>query len=76
MVRRVIIDSVSGLRITTSSDDLTPNKCLGTAYGVDHSRLSQMLSLPQDMVRMFRLDIFQEGGSSYLKTVESEDCWS
>jgi pyruvate dehydrogenase phosphatase len=29
----------------------------GTAYGVDHSRLSQMLSLPQDMVRMFRDDI-------------------
>ncbi len=26
----------------------------GTAYGVDHSRLSQMLSLPADMVRMFR----------------------
>jgi len=29
----------------------------GTAYGVDHGRLSQMLSLPQDMVRMFRDDI-------------------
>lgn len=29
----------------------------GTAYGVDHSRLSQMLSLPQDMVRMFRDDM-------------------
>ncbi len=29
----------------------------GTAYGVDHARLSQMLSLPQDMVRMFRDDI-------------------
>merc|ERR1719154_85320 len=29
----------------------------GTAYGVDHNRLSQMLSLPQDMVRMFRDDI-------------------
>jgi len=29
----------------------------GTAYGVDHSRLSQMLSLPPDMVRMFRDDI-------------------
>ncbi|XP_040581537.1 pyruvate dehydrogenase [acetyl-transferring]-phosphatase 1, mitochondrial [Lepeophtheirus salmonis] len=29
----------------------------GTAYGVDHDRLSQMLSIPQDMVRMFRDDI-------------------
>ena len=29
----------------------------GTAYGVDHARLSQMLSLPQDMVRMFRDDM-------------------
>lgn len=29
----------------------------GTAYGVDHGRLSQMLTLPQDMVRSFRDDI-------------------
>jgi pyruvate dehydrogenase phosphatase len=29
----------------------------GTAYGVDHGRLSQMLTLPPDMVRMFRDDI-------------------
>jgi pyruvate dehydrogenase phosphatase len=29
----------------------------GTAYGVDHGRLSQMLTIPQDMVRMFRDDI-------------------
>jgi len=29
----------------------------GSAYGVDHGKLSQMLSLPQDMVRMFRDDI-------------------
>ena len=29
----------------------------GTAYGVEHARLSQMLSLPQDMVRMFRDDM-------------------
>ena len=29
----------------------------GTAYGIDHARLSQMLSLPQDMVRMFRDDM-------------------
>merc|ERR1719187_2672321 len=29
----------------------------GTAYGVDHNRLSQMLTIPQDMVRMFRDDI-------------------
>ena len=36
---------------------LIRNALGGTAYGVDHSRLSQMLSLPQDMVRMFRDDI-------------------
>ena len=29
----------------------------GSAYGVDHGRLSQMLTLPPDMVRMFRDDI-------------------
>jgi pyruvate dehydrogenase phosphatase len=29
----------------------------GTAYGVDHAKLAQMLSLPGDMVRMFRDDI-------------------
>ena len=29
----------------------------GTAYGVDHGRLSQMLTLPLDMRRMFRDDI-------------------
>jgi len=29
----------------------------GSAYGVDSSRLSQLLSLPQDMVRSFRDDI-------------------
>lgn len=29
----------------------------GTTYGVEHSRLVQMLTLPPDMVRMFRDDI-------------------
>ena len=29
----------------------------GSSYGVDHTKLSQMLSLPQDMVRNFRDDI-------------------
>ena len=29
----------------------------GTAYGVDHAKLCQMLTLPPDMVRMFRDDI-------------------
>lgn len=29
----------------------------GTEFGVDHARISQMLTLPEDMVRLFRDDI-------------------
>jgi len=42
---------------TNAATHLIRNALGGTAYGVDHGRLSQMLSLPQDMVRMFRDDI-------------------
>lgn len=36
---------------------LVRNALGGTDYGLDHARLSQMLSLPADMVRSFRDDI-------------------
>ena len=42
---------------TNAATHLIRNALGGTAYGVDHGRLSQMLSLPADMVRMFRDDI-------------------
>ena len=42
---------------TNAATHLIRNALGGTAYGVDHGRLSQMLSLPGDMVRMFRDDI-------------------
>ena len=42
---------------TNAATHLIRSALGGTAYGVDHGRLSQMLSLPQDMVRMFRDDI-------------------
>lgn len=29
----------------------------GTDYGIEHSKISHMLSLPQDIVRLFRDDI-------------------
>ena len=42
---------------TNAATHLLRNALGGTAYGVDHLRLSQSLSLPKDMVRMFRDDI-------------------
>ena len=42
---------------TNAATHLLRNALGGTAYGVDHQRLSQMLSLPKDMVRMLRDDI-------------------
>lgn len=36
---------------------LIRNALGGTEYGVEHSKLSHMLSLPQDIVRLFRDDI-------------------
>lgn len=36
---------------------LIRNALGGTEYGVEHSKLSHMLSLPQDVVRLFRDDI-------------------
>jgi len=42
---------------TNAATHLIRNALGGSAYGVDHAKLSQMLSLPTDMVRMFRDDI-------------------
>uniref|UniRef100_A0A182IZZ7 Uncharacterized protein n=1 Tax=Anopheles atroparvus TaxID=41427 RepID=A0A182IZZ7_ANOAO len=40
-----------------ASTHLIRNALGGTEYGVEHSKLSHMLSLPQDIVRLFRDDI-------------------
>ena len=42
---------------TNAATHLIRHALGGSSYGVDHGKLSQMLSLPQDMVRMFRDDI-------------------
>lgn len=36
---------------------LIRNALGGTEYGIEHSKLSHMLSLPPDMVRLFRDDM-------------------
>lgn len=36
---------------------LIRNALGGTDYGIDHSKISHLLSLPQDIVRLFRDDI-------------------
>jgi len=42
---------------TNAATHLIRHALGGSSYGVDHTKLSQMLSLPQDMVRNFRDDI-------------------
>lgn len=36
---------------------LIRNALGGTEYGIEHSKISHILSLPQDIVRLFRDDI-------------------
>lgn len=40
-----------------SATHLIRNSLGGTEYGIEHSKLSHMLSLPQDIVRLYRDDI-------------------
>lgn len=42
---------------TNAATHLLRNALGGTEYGIDHSKLSQLLSLPEKIVRLFRDDI-------------------
>ncbi|XP_065160048.1 pyruvate dehydrogenase [acetyl-transferring]-phosphatase 1, mitochondrial isoform X2 [Atheta coriaria] len=42
---------------TNAATHLMRNALGGTEYGIDHGKLSQLLSLPDDVVRVFRDDI-------------------
>lgn len=42
---------------TNAATHLIRNALGGTEYGIDHSKLSQLLTLPEDVVRVFRDDI-------------------
>ena len=58
---------------TNAATHLIRSALGGTAYGVDHGKLSQMLSLHQDMVRMLRDDITIQViffDDEYLRTVK------
>ena len=60
-INDMLLQRKEGLRTkpkdTNAATHLMRNALGGTEYGVDHGKLSQMLSLPEDVVRVFRDDI-------------------
>ena len=69
--------SAAALRPTDSNaaTHLIRNSLGGSAYGVDHDRLSRMLTLPQDTARMYRDDItvcVVHFDGDYLRNVKGE----
>ncbi|XP_065353523.1 pyruvate dehydrogenase [acetyl-transferring]-phosphatase 1, mitochondrial [Cloeon dipterum] len=60
-VNQLLLQRKEGLKMkpldTNAATHLIRNALGGTEYGVDHGKLSQLLMLPDDMVRVFRDDI-------------------
>lgn len=60
-VNEMLLQRKEGLKIKpqdrNAATHLIRHALGGTEYGIDHSKLSQLLSLPEDVVRVFRDDI-------------------
>lgn len=60
-INEVLLQRKEGMktkpRDSNAATHLIRNALGGTDYGIDHNKLSQMLSLPDDVVRVFRDDI-------------------
>lgn len=60
-VNQLLLQRKEGLKMkpldTNAATHLIRNALGGTEYGIDHGKLSQLLMLPADMVRVFRDDI-------------------
>jgi pyruvate dehydrogenase phosphatase len=60
-INQLLLQRKEGLKMkpldTNAATHLIRNALGGTEYGIDHSKLSQLLSMPDDMVRVFRDDI-------------------
>ncbi|TRY74622.1 hypothetical protein TCAL_06352 [Tigriopus californicus] len=60
-IKEVLVHRQAAMKLkpmdSNAATHLIRNALGGSAYGVDHDRLVQMLTLPKDMVRMFRDDI-------------------
>ncbi|GJQ68547.1 Pdp [Trypoxylus dichotomus] len=60
-INEMLLQRKEGLKTkpkdSNASTHLLRNALGGTEYGIDHGKLSQLLSLPEDVVRVFRDDI-------------------
>ncbi|KAF4517785.1 hypothetical protein B566_EDAN002990 [Ephemera danica] len=60
-INQLLLQRKEGLKMkpldTNAATHLIRNALGGTEYGIDHGKLSQLLSMPDDMVRVFRDDI-------------------
>lgn len=60
-INEMLLQRKEGLKTkpkdTNASTHLIRNALGGTEYGIDHGRLSELLTLPDDVVRLFRDDI-------------------
>ncbi|XP_017786016.1 PREDICTED: pyruvate dehydrogenase [acetyl-transferring]-phosphatase 2, mitochondrial [Nicrophorus vespilloides] len=60
-INEMLLQRKEGLKTkpkdTNAATHLIRNALGGTEYGIDHGKLSQLLSLPDDVVRVFRDDI-------------------
>lgn len=60
-INEMLLQRKEGLKTkpkdTNAATHLIRNALGGTEYGIDHGKLSQLLTLPEDVVRVFRDDI-------------------
>lgn len=60
-INEMLLQRKEGLKTKPKDENaathLIRNALGGTEYGIDHGKLSQLLSLPEDVVRVFRDDI-------------------
>ncbi|KAL3284542.1 hypothetical protein HHI36_018700 [Cryptolaemus montrouzieri] len=60
-INEILLQRKEGMKTkpkdTNAATHLIRNALGGTDYGIDHNKLSQLLSLPDDVVRVFRDDI-------------------
>jgi len=60
-INKMLLQRKEGLKMKpidrNAATHLLRNALGGTEYGIDHAKLSQLLSMPQELVRVFRDDI-------------------
>lgn len=60
-INEMLLQRKEGLKIkpkdSNAATHIIRNALGGTEYGIDHTKISQLLTLPEDVVRVFRDDI-------------------